>query len=364
MGEVKAKVDSTGVVLYYKPDKKSKRDNANLLQNRAKPAPTETEEDGPPNGTESSYEYNGFMSKRAASRVRRIVANYTHCYSMLLKQRVVPITRATTTPNQAEANTTINKVKPLKFNNVKAEAAKLTADSTIPVRTINAKRQIVFITLTLPGVQRHTDNYTKRHLLGKFLPWLIDKGATFWIWRAEIQAKTTGNIHFHILTNQYIPKQSISAKWAEICQRHGYAAYNQTTGKPYPSTNVEGIRSEKGVAHYITKYITKNEQQDTRKVEGRCWGMSPRMARYDSIEVPTELISCNMEEVTEDCRYIKEEKYITVVKGTGHLNILEIREALYSQYFTEILRECGYAAHRVMLLHEEAPPPAPRRRTA
>ena len=361
MGEVKAKIDSTGVVLYYAPEKRSKDGNANLLQNRTNRQPASDDAEASQTPAQKEYEYNGYIAPRTAGKIRRIVANYTHCYSLLMKGNVKAITRASTTPARTPTTPAGKKVAAMHVKSIDSSTATTISGSNPTHKVIQAKRKIVFITLTLPEQQKHTDNYIKRHLLSKFLTWLEKRGATMWIWRAEIQEKSTNNIHFHIITNQYIPKAAISDKWAEITNYYGYSAYNPDTNRPYPSTNVEGIRSEAGVATYVTKYITKKTDNPSRKVEGRCWGMSDRMRKYDSTSIDTEIISMNMEEITTDCIYIKEDKYITVIKTQTHWNIPQIKSALLSKYMTEVLAECGYNPHEVLLLFEDEPPRAHRK---
>jgi len=81
--------------------------------------------------------------------------------------------------------------------------------------------RVNFITLTLAGVQKHTDQYIKNELLNDFLEWLRTKHAVkSYIWKAEPQKN--GNIHFHITSNVDINHTESREKWNRIQQKHGY----------------------------------------------------------------------------------------------------------------------------------------------
>jgi hypothetical protein len=81
--------------------------------------------------------------------------------------------------------------------------------------------RVNFITLTLAGAQKHSDQYIKNELLNEFLEWLRTKhGVKSYIWKAEPQKN--GNIHFHVTTNVYIDHAGLREKWNRIQQKHGY----------------------------------------------------------------------------------------------------------------------------------------------
>jgi len=81
--------------------------------------------------------------------------------------------------------------------------------------------KLTFVTLTLASKQIHDDNTIKKELLNHFLieakrKWKINR----YLWRAE--AQKNGNIHFHILTDKFIPWQELRETWNRIQNKLGY----------------------------------------------------------------------------------------------------------------------------------------------
>lgn len=173
--------------------------------------------------------------------------------------------------------------------------------------------KLTFITLTLSSEQVHSDYVIKREMLGRFLEWLQrEKGVTAYVWRAEVQKNN--NIHFHILANRRIMWQDIRKKWNELQGKLGYiqayrekmsklsqADYIRMRGaktmkeianaiKNYAegvrsywsnpnSTDIHSINNMKNIEAYISKYMSKEEEKEVRKIKGHLWG------RSDSIEL-------------------------------------------------------------------------------
>lgn len=152
--------------------------------------------------------------------------------------------------------------------------------------------RVNFITLTLPSTQVHPDQFIKRHCLGQFITeWKKRNPALRYFWRAEKQGN--GNIHFHILSNQYYHYKAIREDWNRITNKYGYVDkysndYHGITFKSYcskemarcgvdkwtaksrwkagnecgwinpNSTDVHAIKHVKNVASYVGKYCTKD----------------------------------------------------------------------------------------------------------
>lgn len=116
-----------------------------------------------------------------------------------------------------------------------------------------------FITLTLSDKQKHSDNFIKNNMLKAF----IDACRKRWpgwsyVWRAEPQK--LGNIHFHLVTDHFIPKTYANFIWNEIQKHYGYLdKYYKKKGhwRP-PSVKIEKVRSVKDIQIYMRKYMTKN----------------------------------------------------------------------------------------------------------
>lgn len=100
----------------------------------------------------------------------------------------------------------------------------------------------VFVTLTLPADQVHSDAEINRKCLQPFLIRLRrDYGIENYFWRAE--AQENGRVHFHLLTDRYIPKRYLQLAWNMSVEALGYLTrYFQSTGSlTPPSTEVHRI---------------------------------------------------------------------------------------------------------------------------
>lgn len=103
----------------------------------------------------------------------------------------------------------------------------------------------VFITLTLPSDQQHTDAEINRECLQPFLIQLRrDYGIENYFWRAE--AQENGNVHYHLLTDRYIPRRYLQLAWNMRTEALGYLTrYFETSGSlTPPSTEVHRIRDK------------------------------------------------------------------------------------------------------------------------
>jgi hypothetical protein len=150
-------------------------------------------------------------------------------------------------------------------------------------RHINFK--LNFITLTLSQKQFHTDEYIKSNMLDRFLKWIVYKGATGYVWKAETQKN--GNIHFHITANKYIHWRDIRSYWNGLQERHGYTAnyFNAHGSTDANSTDVHAIKNEQKALKYISKYIIKSDST-RRVVSGHSFGYSRNLANI-KINLPT-----------------------------------------------------------------------------
>lgn len=165
-------------------------------------------------------------------------------------------------------------------------------------RNTKIKYQITFITLTLSAIQHNTDEEIKSKLLNHFLTDLKrQQKVDLYIWKAEKQEN--GNIHFHILTNKYIPWQWIRSKWNKIQNKKGFEYVNQysinmqnffkngfklfendtrTQAKQFEiyeknkkenwtnpnSTDIHAIYKIKNIGAYMSKYMSKTVTKTDR----------------------------------------------------------------------------------------------------
>jgi hypothetical protein len=183
--------------------------------------------------------------------------------------------------------------------------------STAHGKSLNFK--ISFVTLTLASSQIHSDNEIKSQCLNQFFveakkKWQVKN----YIWRAEKQKN--GNIHFHILTDKFIPWSELRTTWNRIQNKLGYVdryreemmafhsggfrirekllkkwaykaqvkAYKAGVASDWHnpnSTDVHSIRLIANTKAYVMKYIAKDEQSGG--LTGRMWGCN-----YELTDLP------------------------------------------------------------------------------
>jgi len=103
--------------------------------------------------------------------------------------------------------------------------------------------KVNFVTLSLSSKQIHTDQVIKSRLLDQLIHeakkrWNVD----LYVWRAEKQEN--GNIHFHIITDKFIPYNELRNVWNRIQGKLGYIA-------GYRKNRLE---EHKHGFHYVPKY--------------------------------------------------------------------------------------------------------------
>lgn len=138
-----------------------------------------------------------------------------------------------------------------------------------------------FITLTLSDHQMHDDNTIKKELLQPFLDTLRKTwGCNLYMWRAESQRN--GNIHFHLVTDVYIPWWKIRNRWNAIQSRLGYTDrfLRIHPGVEPNSTDVHSVTRVKKLGAYLAKYCSKNPNGDmyTALVKHQAAKNSPKTA--------------------------------------------------------------------------------------
>jgi len=172
------------------------------------------------------------------------------------------------------------------------------------------KFRLAFVTLTLPSSQQHTDIVIKEKCLNQFLiearkRWKVRN----YLWRAEKQRN--GNIHFHVLTDKFIPWSELRDTWNRITNKLQYVdryrdqmrefhsggptvrrdllknwsykaqikAYQKGKANDWSSPNSTDIHSVykiRNLKGYISKYCTKDEQSEG--LSGRLWGCNYQLS--------------------------------------------------------------------------------------
>jgi hypothetical protein len=175
-------------------------------------------------------------------------------------------------------------------------------------KSINFK--IAFITLTLSSPQIHSDNEIKNKLLNHLFIELKNKyKVNNYVWRCEKQLN--GNVHFHILVDNFIPHGELREIWNRLQNKLGYIdrytekmnnikfkdyaklfhtkskytieqirkayAKGKSTSWKFPnSTDIHSLQFINDIDSYLCKYMSKDEQN--KDIEGRLWGCSQSLS--------------------------------------------------------------------------------------
>ena len=162
----------------------------------------------------------------------------------------------------------------------------------------SVKYKLTFITLTLSAKQMQDDKEITKHLLKRFLDELRRKwNVKHYVWKAEKQEN--GNIHYHILCDQFIKWQEIREKWNHIQNKEGFNYVDRYSAKMQEffkdgfqmlpgdkrsfqkqleayyrnkennwtnpnSTDIHALYKVKNIAGYITKYVAKSVTKTSR----------------------------------------------------------------------------------------------------
>lgn len=134
-------------------------------------------------------------------------------------------------------------------------------------------RKHTFATLTLPFAQSHCDKTIKRECLNKTLIYLQrHHRVKNYLWKSEVQ--NNGNIHFHVLFDQYLPHQELRAIWNKSLEPLNYIEwFKQKWNHDNPnSTDIHSLKKRKNIQAYISKYVSKSIEG--RDICGHAWGRS------------------------------------------------------------------------------------------
>lgn len=136
----------------------------------------------------------------------------------------------------------------------------------------------------------------------------------FYIWTAETQKN--GNIHFHIITPTFINKYLLQITWNRHTETLGYVGRSST--KNPPSTNIKGVNQTGKAIAYITKYLSKGNNE-RRKISGRLWGCDTNTEKLTNIILSDE--------------EVKEIDHLITAAA-----IMEIRQEYFTTYILNIER--------------------------
>lgn len=232
------------------------------------------------------------------SALARIINNDISLNSKDVPQKII-----TFTVNDTLSMATRNKMsKAVRYLNFVTDTKKVDIPHTSKV--INFK--IAFVTFTLSSSQIHTDNEIKSKLLNQLFIELKNKyKVQHYVWRCEKQSN--GNVHFHVLVDQFLPHDKIRELWNRLQNKLGYvdrysermkamsySEYKELFNKRIKyddkmiraawikgklsqwmqpnSTDIHSLQYINNIDAYLIKYMQKDEQN--KDIEGRLWGCS------------------------------------------------------------------------------------------
>lgn len=180
--------------------------------------------------------------------------------------------------------------------------------------------RVCFITLTLSSPQMHDDKAIKRNMLNQFI--VVAKrrwSMSNYVWRAEPQKN--GNIHFHILTDVYLPHKELREVWNNIQYSNGYVNEAMLSKNPN-STDIHSLKTIGNVAAYVSKYCTK-EDETRRKIEGKIYGVSDGLNRVKACQIVLDETKAS-----ELRKVVKKRKVELVKKDYAIVLYLPVRELI------------------------------------
>lgn len=185
-----------------------------------------------------------------------------------------------------------------------------------------------FITLTIPSTQKHKSSEITKDCLNQFITELAEKhNLKNYVWRLEFQKN--GNIHYHIACDIFINYLECKRVWNRIIEKKGYISdyaqkfekmnfneyykiyhkigvedYKELRGRynvglathwREPNTvDTRNVSSSKKISYYISKYITKNsnqqpnpiiEERDGNSGNIRLWFCSRSLSKLTKIDI-------------------------------------------------------------------------------
>jgi hypothetical protein len=225
-----------------------------------------------------------------------------------------------------------------------------------------------FITLTLSSNQTHSDHEIYNHIFRPFLMALNRKWkVSHYVWRAEKQSN--GSLHYHLVTNKFIPWHELRDVWNRCQQNLGYVtryrenqiffhregfrfrpelatkwnrnsqlkAYQEGCRTDWQNPNsidVHSLNLVSNVKSYFMTYFKKQSQ--SANIKGRLWGCSYSLSGISGAQVAVyDKIDSDLEKLSKSSNVrIYTATHFTViyvtVKQLKELNCFEILEAFYS----------------------------------
>lgn len=148
-----------------------------------------------------------------------------------------------------------------------------------PVSKFEHPFRVNFMTLTVSDSRIRLHRNVYRDCLSPFLRWLRARGASLYVWKAELQAR--GQVHYHITTNVFIHYREIRDRWNLLQARAGYLdEYRKEHGHINAnSTDVHSVARVKNLGRYLMKYVEKEVSKTApgARISGKVWDCSKQL---------------------------------------------------------------------------------------
>lgn len=241
--------------------------------------------------------------------------------------------------------------------------------------------RIVFVTLTLQSTQQHSDKEITNKCFNQLLIELSKyHNVKKYVWRAEKQEN--GNIHYHLLINEFIEWSELRKRWNRICNklgyvdiyqkqmidffRHGFRLSNNPNDKRSVeqqrkayiigqksnwrspnSTDIHETRKIKDIKRYVGKYMAKQPVVNIEElksnseipiVEGRLWSCSQNLSNVSGCQLTEDWeISDELKKVAELSKcYIYRSRYFKVM-CISIQDVAKFGSDLLFKYFSDYL---------------------------
>jgi len=114
--------------------------------------------------------------------------------------------------------------------------------------------RVAFLTLTAPDT---ADPKAINAAFNHFLDYIQRTANCVYVWKKELGEKS-GNLHYHLIINNFIPYYIISWKWKRLLLAQNVTWPSNADGADSNShSRIELPRNRKQTAHYIAKYMSK-----------------------------------------------------------------------------------------------------------
>jgi hypothetical protein len=157
-----------------------------------------------------------------------------------------------------------------KRGKVKGFSKKSRRRMMLALAEIRGQGDIQFATLTYPRAFPASWSTYKGHLhaLLKRIT-RLDPGAGY-VWKLEFQKR--GAPHFHLILFNFMPHKTLKMRRQWLAWTWYHVVASGDMRHLGAGTQLDPCRNRRHLSSYLTKYVTKDEDQNARSENGRVWG--------------------------------------------------------------------------------------------